>query len=56
MNPMFTPLGTESAQSASSLTLITAHEVGVLNVQRCKPTKIVNPPGGFNSSWLLYYV
>ena len=32
----FTPLGTESAQSASSLSLITAHEVGVLNVQRCK--------------------
>lgn len=30
-----TPLGTESAQSASSLSLITAHEVGVLNVQRC---------------------
>ncbi len=32
---IFTPLGTEIAQSASSLSLITAHEVGVLNVQRC---------------------
>ena len=31
----FTPLGTESAQSASSLSLITAREAGVLNVQRC---------------------
>ena len=30
-----TPLGTESAQSASSLSLITAREAGVLNVQRC---------------------
>ena len=31
----FTPLSTFSAQSASSLSFITAHEVGVLNDQRC---------------------
>ena len=38
----FTPLGTESAQSASSLSLITAHEVGVLNVQRCNITGVLD--------------
>jgi hypothetical protein len=39
----FTQLGTESAQSASSLSLITAIaslEGGVLNVQRCKKDKV----------------
>jgi hypothetical protein len=39
-----TPLRIENAQSASSLSLITARGVGVLNVQRCKepPVKVVN--------------
>jgi len=32
----FTPLHIENAQSVSPRSLITAHEVGVLNVQRCK--------------------
>ena len=36
MNDDFTPLGTESAQSASSSSLITAPEGGVLNERRCK--------------------
>lgn len=41
----FTPLGTESAQTASSLSVITAHGVGVLNVQRCKKTVNVKTGG-----------
>jgi len=32
----FTPLGISNAQSATPLSFITADEVGVLNVQRCK--------------------
>jgi hypothetical protein len=32
----FTPLGILNAQSATPLSFITADEVGVLNVQRCK--------------------
>ncbi len=31
----FTLLGSESTQLASSMSLVTAHEVGFLNVQRC---------------------
>ena len=42
---VFATLGTSSvaqrsAQSASSLSLITAHKVGVLNVQRCNSSRI----------------
>jgi hypothetical protein len=36
LSKQFTPLHIENAQSASPCSLITAHEVGVLNVQRCK--------------------
>ena len=35
---LFTPLHIENAQSASHCSLVTAPEVGVLNVQRCKET------------------
>ena len=44
-NLQITPLGTFSAQSVSTLSLITTHEVGVLNVQRCK--KIQSSIDGF---------
>jgi len=47
---IFTPFGTFSPQSASSLSLITAHFVGVLNVQRCKTPQRKN--GHFTSPFL----
>jgi hypothetical protein len=37
--PSFTPLRMSNAQSASHRSLITAHFVGVLNVQRCNNIK-----------------
>jgi len=39
---VITPLHTENAQSVSPRSLITAHEVGVLNVQRCKTNTVCN--------------
>ena len=54
----FTPLRDENAKSSSLSTLITAHEVGVLNVQRCNeseslvefPRAITESPFGENGT------
>jgi hypothetical protein len=47
----FTPLRILNAQSVSPRSLITAHEVGVLNVQRCKNKSVIDD---ILENWKIY--